>query len=92
MKLIRLIFNVSVNFQPPVEPPAPAICGGTGATLGGQVVVPVHGGELVAVVGREAVAGVTRVASHPYPVVLVLSVNPAHTELLTGLASYNIST
>ena len=42
----------------PVEPPTSSISRSTGTTLGCQVVVVVNGGELVAAVGGEAVAGV----------------------------------
>ena len=59
----------------PVEPPSPSIGRGTGAALGGLVIVPVHCGELVTVVGGEAVTGVTRVTSYPHTIILSLTVN-----------------
>ena len=62
----------------PVEPPAPAVCWSTGATLGSSVIVPVHRGELVPVVGGEAVGGVAGVATDPQLVVGVLAVHPGH--------------
>ena len=55
--------------EQPVEPPAPAVCRSTGATLGSSVIVPVHRGELVTIVSREAVTGVTGVTSHPDTVI-----------------------
>ena len=71
-----MIFDFFFIKVKPVEPPAPTVGRSTGTTLGSSVIVPVHCGELVAVVSREAVAGVTGVTSHPDTVVLILPVNP----------------
>ena len=62
----------------PVEPPAAAVGRGAGAALRRLVVVAVHRAELVPVVGGQTVASVAGVSAHPQPVVILLTVHPAH--------------
>ena len=73
----RKNLNVSrrQTYNQPVEPPSSTVGGSTGTALWSSVIVPVHRGELGAVVGREAVTRVTGVTSHPDTIIRLLAVN-----------------
>ena len=73
------IFVVTITTgDKPVEPPAAPVSRSTGTTPGSSVIVPVHRGELGAVVGRQTVTRVTGVTAHPDAVVRLLAVNSGY--------------